>query len=546
MEKFKIIAKTLTGLEEILATEVERLGGINIGIGTRMVTYVGDKELLYKSCLWLRTALRVLKPVETFEAGDPDELYARVKAIDWSKYVAEGQTIAIDATIFSEAFRHSKYAVYRTKDAICDWFTEQGMKRPSVAVTAADVQLNLHISETECTMSLDASGDPLYKRGYRTESGEAPISEVLAAGILMKAGWDGSRDLIDPMCGSGTFLIEAALIATNTPAGIYRSRFGFETWKVGELAYDKEMWQNLYEDDSQEKEFTHRIYGNDISKVAIDQATENVRKAGLGKYITLEVKDFETVEQAPAEGCLMVCNPPYGRRLFTDIPTFYRMIGSVLKKAYQGCEAWIISLDGKSKVKDPRSGEYIEAEPFDFIGLKPSVKDSLNNGGIVCQLRKYEIFAGRFDDFRAEGKNLDKEKAEDRTEGKFTHLRRDRKGGKPAGKERKPFDRERKPFDKDRKPFDKDRKPFDRERKPLDKGRKPYERKPGAPISKYDKDGNLKDEKTLMMERLERRGHQPRKYDPNRPMFGDRFDASQHVLDLSRPKDEPKGDNPDE
>jgi len=256
MENFKMIAKTLAGLEEVLAKEIEVLGGTNIVVGTRMVSYEGNKELLYKSNLWLRTALRVLMPVENFQAGDPDELYNIVKSIDWSKYVAEGQTIAIDNTIFSENFRNSRYAIYRTKDAICDWFVEKGMKRPKIAVASADVQLNLHIADTaealanegrsQVTLSLDSSGEPLYKRGYKEQQTDAPISEVLAAGILMKAGWDGQRDLFDPMCGSGTFLIEAALMATNTPAGIYRKSFGFQRWTEGEYGFDEELWQNLF------------------------------------------------------------------------------------------------------------------------------------------------------------------------------------------------------------------------------------------------------------------------------------------------------------
>ena len=332
MDKFKIIAKTLAGLEEILAKEIEQLGGENIAIGNRMVSYLGDKELLYKSNLWLRTALRVLMPFEQFSAADPEELYAKVKAIDWSRYVAEGQTIAIDNTIYSENFRNSRFAIYRAKDAICDYFVEHGMKRPKVAVGSADVQLNLHISDSaesstmgsECTLSLDSSGEPLYKRGYKEQLTNAPISEVLAAGILLKAGYDGTRDLYDPMCGSGTFLIEAALIATNTPAGLFRKGFGFQRWTVGDLAYDNDLWQELYDDDSQEREFLHHIYGSDISKVAIGVTSENIRKAGLQKYITLSVKDFEEVDAAPwaqkdaeslaegeqPRGGIVVMNPP--------------------------------------------------------------------------------------------------------------------------------------------------------------------------------------------------------------------------------------------
>lgn len=491
MDQFKIVAKTLAGLEEILAKEIEQIGGINIAIGTRMVSYLGDKQLLYKSNLWLRTALRVLKPIESFQAADPDELYQKVKDIDWLRYIAEGQTIAIDNTIFSENFRNSRYAIYRCKDAICDFFVEHGMKRPKVAVASADVQLNLHITDEECTLSLDSSGEPLYKRGYKEQLTDAPISEVLAAGILLKAGWDGQRDLLDPMCGSGTFLIEAALIATNTPAGLYRKHFGFQRWTVGDLAYDAELWQDLYDDDSQEREFPFHIYGADISKVAIEATTENVRAAGLSKHITLEVRDFEDTQEAPKSehtaqlqaegqevpGLMVVTNPPYGKRLFTDVPTFYRMVGSVLKKNFQGAEAWLISSEEKVTVRDPRTHQKVEAEPFDYVGLKPSIKIDLNNGGIACQLHKYELFAGKFDAFRAEGGELDKQSADQKEDNsRFDRVRRPRDGRKSSDRDRKPFDKDRKPFDRDRKPFDKDRKPFDRDRKPFDKDRKPFDR----------------------------------------------------------------------
>lgn len=603
MEKFQIVVKTLAGLEEILAKEIETLGGVNIVIGIRMVSFVGDKALLYKSNLWLRTALRVLKPIERFEASDPDDLYAQVKAIDWSKYVAEGQSIAIDNTIFSENFRNSRYAIYRAKDAICDWFVEHGMKRPKISVASADVQLNLHISDeaglekSSCQFSLDSSGEPLYKRGYKEQLTDAPISEVLAAGILLKAGWDGSRDLIDPMCGSGTFLIEAALIATNTPAGIYRKGYGFERWTVGENAYDANLWQELYDDDSQEREFLHHIWGSDISRVAIEATQKNVRSAGLGKYITLDVHDFEdylqqahpAMQASDVEGAgeasddvkpMLVFNPPYGRRLFTDVPTFYRMVGSVLKKGFSGCDAWIISSDESTvSYVDPRTGQRKEGEPFDFVGLKPSIKIDLNNGGLTCQLRKYELFNGRFDEFRAEGKQLDKKSADEKSERKFEHSR------KPSDKSRKSFDKDRKPFDKDRKdrkpfghkekpartkgagtdrayavrkdgsivakaegdttekkPFVKreekgkkpaGRKPFDKDRKPFDKDRKPFDKK-GAPRKPFDKDRKPFGKKAEDSNEPKSRGR--RVFDPNRPMFGADFDMSKAVLDYTQPE----------
>ena len=612
MDNFKIVAKTLAGLEEILANEIEQLGGTNIAIGNRMVSYLGDKQLLYKSNLWLRTALRILKPIEQFNAADPDELYERIKAIDWSQNVAEGQTIAIDNTIFSENFRNSRYAIYRAKDAICDWFVEKGMKRPKVAVASADVQLNLHISDpadaaivgSECTLSLDSSGDPLYKRGYKEQLTDAPISEVLAAGILLKAGYDGTRDLYDPMCGSGTFLIEAALIATNTPAGLYRKGFGFQRWTVGELSFDEEMWQDLYDDDSQEREFIHHIYGSDISKVAIEATAENVRAAGLQKYISLEVKDFEECKAAPwaqqdaeaialgetPSGGIVVMNPPYGKRLFTDVPTFYRMVGNILKNQFQGSEAWVISSDDPEATFtyiDKATGYRKEGTPFDFIGLKASIKIDLNNGGIPCQLRKYELFSGKYDEFRKEGNELDKQSADQKQDNsKFDRVRKDygkKDGAKRADKkgDRKEGDKKKRFFDKDGKSYERGHKPagkdkpartknsstersytvskdgtisagkpahFDKDKK---KGapRPDKERKGGAPRKgaadeekkNYSPRGNFKRGADGKLE--EREGNfQPRgrrTYDPNRPLFGENFDMSKAVLDYTK-EDEKK------
>lgn len=569
---FQIIAKTLAGLEEILAKEIESIGGINIAIGNRMVSFVGDKKTLYMANLWLRTALRILKPVERFTASSPEELYDKVKAIDWTKYIEEGQTITIDNTIYSENFRNSRYAIYRCKDAICDFFVENGMKRPKVSVASADVQLNLHITDegdhegSACTISLDSSGEPLYKRGYKEQLTDAPISEVLAAGILLKAGWDGSRDLIDPMCGSGTFLVEAALIATNTPAGIYRKSFGFERWTAGENAFDAEMWQDLYDDDSAQREFIHHIYGSDISKVALEVTEKNIKAAGLAKYITLEHKDFEDfandthpavsaynealIENPDAPAPMLVFNPPYGKRLITDVPTFYRMVGTSLKKGFQNCEAWVISSEEKVVIKDAR-GNKSEAEPLDLIGLKPSIKIDLNNGGICCQLRKYEMFKGKFQEFRAEGNELEKKTA-DEGEKKFTKLEH-----KYAKKDRKSEDKGGKKFDKDKKKFDRDGKKFDKDRKKPagardNKKERDYEvREDGSIVAKKADAKPARERKPFDKEKKERKPFDnkkpfdkekkenkrgPKVFDPNRPMFGEDFDASKHVLDLSDDK----------
>jgi len=555
VENFKIVAKTFKGLEESLASEIEAIGGSDIAIGTRMVSFTGDKALLYKANLWLRTAVRVLKPFATFKASDPDELYQKSKEIDWSQYIAPGQTIAIDAAIHSETFRHSKFAVYRTKDAICDYFTEQGAKRPTISVASADIQINLHIAEEECTLSLDSSGEPLYKRGYKELQTDAPINEVLAAGILMKAGWKGDRDLIDPMCGSGTFLIEAALIATNTPPGIYRQGFGFEHWQLGENAFDKELWNTIYNDDSQEREFSHRIYGSDISKPTIEIAETNVKAAGLSKYISLETKDFETYTQAPSKGCILVCNPPYGKRLFTDIPTFYKMVGTVLKQAFQDCEAWIISTDD---------------EPFNYIGLKPSVKLQLNNGGIDCELRKYEMFKGRFNDFRAEGGALNKSERDDPDNNYIRIRHADRKSDR--WNDRKSFERKDRHYDRSRQsarwddekehfkgnrerhPFDDKHKPFrnrehrdDYDRKTF-RGEKPFIKdrnetaKRGNRFASYDRPyeprGNFRrNEKGEYEEREgEFRSRGERKFNPNRPLFHRDFDVEANILDFTKPQ----------
>ena len=265
------IAKTFQGLEEVLASEIAALGGKDIETGRRMVSFTGDKELLYKTNLHCRTALRILKPIYTFTAGDPDELYAQIKAMDWTEYLTPEMTFSIDPVVYSDEFRHSKFVTYRAKDAIADFFNERFGKRPSVRLSNADILINLHINQTTCTLSLDSSGESLHRRGYRTAQTEAPLNEVLAAGLLLLAGWDGSRDFIDPMCGSGTLLIEAALIATGTPAGIYRKDFAFKHWND----FDQELFDRLYEDESSVK--------REVSKETMPKRkkpeTKNIRSA---------------------------------------------------------------------------------------------------------------------------------------------------------------------------------------------------------------------------------------------------------------------------
>ena len=378
---FKMMAKTLYGLEDVLATELIALGANNVEIGRRMVSFEGNKELLYKANFHLRTALRILKPICNFTAKSSDEVYEQVKKIDWKKYLGNKKTFAVDAVVHSEIFTHSKFVAYRTKDAIMDFFEELNEDKPSVRVTNPDIQLHIHISHKDCSISLDSSGESLHKRGYREDQVEAPLNEVLAAGMLLKAGWKGQCNFVDPMCGSGTLLIEAALIALNIAPGIYRDKFGFEKWDD----FNEELFRGVTGDDSNEREFNYKIYGSDMSAKAIAKASNNVKKAGLNKYVELVVKPMQQYIQAPGKG-MIVTNPPYGERLNPrDLTALYTMMGERMKHVFQGYDVWILSSN---------------KEGFDNIGLKPSVKIKLINGALDCEFRKYEIFSGKHKEFK--------------------------------------------------------------------------------------------------------------------------------------------------
>ncbi len=377
---FQIIAKTFKGLEEVLATELINLGADEVQIERRAVSCKGDKAFLYKANLHCRTASRFLVPIKQFEAKNADDVYAQVKTIDWEQYIGLKTTFSIDATVFSDVFTHSKFVSYRVKDAIVDQFKEKYDNRPSVSITNPDLVINIHVAQTRCTISIDSSGESLHKRGYRNTQTEAPINEALAAGMLLLAGWDGKMNFVDPMCGSGTFLIEAALIALNIPPGIFRKAFGFEKWKD----FDKELFDQLYNDDSYEREFAFKIIGSDISPNAIKIAEQNIKSAGLSKYIELKMESIADV-QFPEDKCLMVCNPPYGERLQSkDLFGLYENIGRMLKFKFAGNQAWIISSDENCLYK---------------IGLKPSQKIALLNGDLDCWYCNYELFAGKRSEF---------------------------------------------------------------------------------------------------------------------------------------------------
>ena len=466
-ETFEMVAKTLYGLEETLAEELSALHANDLQIGRRMVSFTGDKELLYRANFCCRTALRILKPIYHFKAKDADTVYKEVKTVEWEKYLTLDKTFAIDSVIYSEDFNHSKFVAYRTKDAIMDYFMEKYQKRPSVRVNNPDLYINIHISHNDCTLSIDSSGESLHKRGYRVEQTEAPLNEVLAAGMILKTGWKGESNFVDPMCGSGTLLIEAALIARNIAPGVYRKEYAFQKW----IDYDEELFHHIYNDDSQEREFNFKCYGSDISPQAIEIARENVRGAGLTKYIELEVKPFQQYDKAPQPG-ILITNPPYGERISShDLLGLYGMIGERLKHVFAGYNAWVLSY---------------KEECFDKIGLHASERMKLMNGSLECEYRHYEMFEGRKKDFKAQkneerkSKDWSREKTSeapsartdipkdkrikkmDRPERRFAAApreddeeRRGRYQEKRPAKMRYRDNDDRKRFDKDRKSFNK-------------------------------------------------------------------------------------------
>lgn len=512
-----MVAKTFQGLEDVLRDELISLGAENVEMGRRMVSFEGDLEMMYKANLCCRTALRILKPIEKFTAYNPDELYDVVRETEWEKYMTPETTFAIDSTVNSEDFPHSKFVTYRVKDGIVDHFRDMSGERPSIRVTDPDITFNVHIIDNRVTISIDSSGEPLSKRGYRDEQTEAPINEVLAAGIIMKTGWRGDCNFADPMCGSGTFLIEAALIAANINPGIYRKSFAFEKW----ADFDKELFESLYNDDSSEREFAFKIYGGDIDPEAYQIARKNIKSAQVDDMIELSCRPMSDWTDNPEAGVL-VMNPPYGRRLRPeDMEELYRGIGTNLKRNFPGWHAWIIGLND---------------EDFDNIGLKPSMKIPMLNGSLECTLREYVLFDGKYNDFRSEGgrvKGFDDEEERSRGPRKMKRLSDDewkketRKFGqhdrkpKPFHKEeRKTYERddrreEGKSFSRnDRKSYGKEeRRSFDRDdkrslgrndRKPFrqdDKksfgrrdDRKPYERGDRREEGRYDRKPNRRNE----------------------------------------------------
>ena len=373
---FEMVAKTLFGLEEVLETELKNLGAINVKKGVRNVRFEGDKGFMYKANLSLRTAIKILKPIKQFKIFNEDDLYKKIYAIKWENFLDNNGTLAVDATVHSSRFTHSKFIALKTKDAIVDRFRDQSSKRPNIDLDYPDLRINIHIEESLCTVSLDSSGQSLHKRGYKTATNIAPINEVLAAGMLLLSGWDGQSHFLDPMCGSGTLLIEAAMIACNIPPNLNKKEFGFERWKD----WDVDLFEKIEESVLNKiRGFEYAIIGYDKAPSAVRKAQDNVKNANLEEFIKIEQLDFFNSEK-PVDGHLhMVFNPPYGERLSIDIPRFYSSLGDTLKQNYQDTQAWFIVSD---------------FEAIKNVGLRPSRKIKLYNAKLEAKLLKYEIYSG--------------------------------------------------------------------------------------------------------------------------------------------------------
>ena len=371
-----MVAKTFFGFEELLANELKNLGGERVTVGNRMVSFYGDTGFMYKANLCLRTALKILKPIAEKKVLDTDKLYDFVKSIDWSDYLDAKDTFAVYATVNSDYFNHSKYVALKTKDAIVDQFRDRTGERPNVDTEHPDLRIQINISKDICTVSLDSSGESLHQRGYRTATNIAPINEVLAAGLLLHSGWRGQCDFLDPMCGSGTLLIEAAMIACNIPANINRKEFAFEKW----LDWDMDLYEKIEEVSLKKvRDCTVKIEGFDKAPSAVQKAIDNVKNANISEFVSVKRQDFFESVKEIEDPLHMVFNPPYGERLEIDMQNFYGKIGDTLKKEYANTESWFITSD---------------LEALKYVGLRPSRKIKVFNAKLEARLVNYKMYAG--------------------------------------------------------------------------------------------------------------------------------------------------------
>ncbi|MBW6490116.1 MAG: RNA methyltransferase [Lentimicrobium sp.] len=371
-----MLAKCPAGLENALSQELSDLGAESIEVLNRAVAFEGDKHLLYSANYQCRTALRILLPIHQFTILTEDDLYTSIKAVKWEDYFSVDNTFAIDSTISNAVFTHSHYVSQRTKDAIADRFREKTGKRPSVDTVNPDFMINIHLNKDLLDLSFDSSGSSLHKRGYHISNAEAPLSEVLAAGMIMLSGWDGQSTFIDPMCGSGTILIEAAMIAMNLPAGQFREEFGFMKWKD----FNRAIWEDvLNEGIEQQRDIEIEILGSDISGSNLRSAEANLRQARLHKDISIKVSPFQDIIPPDPPGVL-ITNPPYGERIMIeDITSLYKDLGNLLKRRFAGYKAWVISSD---------------LQALKMIGLKPMKKHILFNGQLECRFVGFDLYDG--------------------------------------------------------------------------------------------------------------------------------------------------------
>tara|TARA_B100000945_G_C20403537_1_gene608692 strand:- start:590 stop:1774 length:1185 start_codon:yes stop_codon:yes gene_type:complete len=373
---FEMLAKTFYGMENILAEELLQLGATNVREGNRLVRFEGDKGFMYKANLSLRTALKILKPFHRFTAENNAELYNQIFNYDWKNILKPDQTFAIDSVVFGKFFNHSLYASQLSKDAIVDRLLKDLKKRPSVDKIHPDIRLNLHIFDRNCSFSIDTSGKSLHHRGYRKVTNIAPLNEVLAACIIKKSGWVGKKDFFDPMCGSGTILIEAAMIAGNIPANIKRNEFAFEKWND----WDESLFKKIK--DSQLNKIISpvaRIYGFDKAPSAFEKSTQNIRNASLEDFIQVNQANFFNSQKLSDSPLHLLTNPPYGKRLGGDINSLYQKIGNTLKKSYNKTDAWMISSN---------------FEALKHIGLRPSRKIKFFNGKLEARLCYFPVYQG--------------------------------------------------------------------------------------------------------------------------------------------------------
>ena len=377
MEKYKLIAKTFAGLEQVLAEEIKEIGGSTIRIGKRAVFYEGDLKMIYKSNFELRTALRILKEIGSFQFKDVDHFYLKCKNINWSKYLKINQSFAVNSTVMhSRDFKNSMFAALKVKDAIADYFRQKTGKRPNVDTENPEIIIQVHISRNNCSLSIDSSGESLHKRGYRTNQGEAPLSEVLAAGMILLSGWNGETDFIDPMCGSGTLPIEAAMIAQNIAPGRFRKEYAFMQWDN----YNEDLFEKM-KAEHKTRPFSKNIYASDILRSNIIIAEMNARRARVFANIEFQTSDIKDLK-INTNNATIIANPPYGERLkHQNIYELYNTLGERMKHQFAGNTAWILT----------SSKEYLNQ-----VGLKAAKKTTLYNGALECTYAKYPLFSGKF------------------------------------------------------------------------------------------------------------------------------------------------------